>query len=75
MSGGDSDGRRKGKPDIAPVMRAAGLTAIKRVEQKEGKTRPALMADWLLKGPRAMVNTISKFALREQRVPAAYDHP
>jgi hypothetical protein len=53
MSGGDSDGRRKGKPDIAPVMRAAGLTAIKRVEQKEGKTRPALMADWLLKGPRA----------------------
>jgi hypothetical protein len=74
MSGGYNGGTRKGKPDIAPAMRAAFLAAIKLVEQREGKTLAELMADWLEKDPIAMLNAMSKFAERETCVQAAHDH-
>jgi hypothetical protein len=74
MSGGHNGGTRKGKYDIAPVMRAAFLAAIKLVERREGKTLAELMADWLEKDPIAMLNAMSKFAVRETCVQAAHDH-
>jgi hypothetical protein len=74
MSGGYNGGTRKGKPNIAPAMRAAFLAAIKLVEQREGKTLAELMADWLLKDPIAMLNAMSKFSEREERVQVDHDH-
>ena len=68
MSGGYNGGTRKGKHDIAPAIRASFLAAIKIVEQKQGKTLPELMAEWLIKDPIAMLNVISKFLPREARV-------
>jgi hypothetical protein len=38
MSGAPNGGTRKGKFDLAPVMRTAFLAAIKEVEQRKGKT-------------------------------------
>jgi len=61
MSGGHNGGSRKGKPNVAPVMRARFLAALKLVEQRQGKTLPELMLDWLLKDPIAMLNAMSKF--------------
>ena len=74
MSGGYNGGTRKGKYDIAPVMRAAFLAAVKEVEQREGKTLAELMADWLEKDPIAMLNAMSKLAEREERAQTAHDH-
>ncbi len=59
MSGGHNGGSRKGKPNVAPVMRARFLAALKLVEQREGKTLPELMLDWLLKDPIAMLNAMT----------------
>ena len=74
MSGGHNGGSRKGKPNVAPVMRARFLAALKLVEQREGKTLPELMTDWLLKDPIAMLNAMSKFKGREEHVHAEHDH-
>lgn len=74
MSGGYNGGTRKGKHDIAPAIRASFLAAIKIVEQKQGKTLPELMAEWLDKDPIATLNVISKFLPREARVHARHDH-
>ncbi len=74
MSGGYNGGTRKGKPDIAPVMRASFLAALKILKERKGKTLPELMADWLEKDPIAMLNAISKFLPREKRIRAAPDH-
>ena len=74
MSGGYNSGTRKGKPDIAPKIRASFLITIKILEQRKGKTFSELMVDWLEKDPIAMLNVISKFLPREARVGAAHDH-
>ncbi len=74
MSGGYNGGTRKGKPDIAPQIRASFLIAIKILEQRKGKTFSELMVDWLDKDPIAMLNVISKFLPREARTRAGHDH-
>jgi hypothetical protein len=74
MSGGYNGGTQKGKPDIAPVMRASFLIAIKILEQRKGKTFSEIMVDWLDKDPIAMLNVISKFLPREARAHTAHDH-
>lgn len=74
MSGGHNGGSRKGKPNVAPVMRARFLAALKLVEQRQGKTLPELMLDWLLKDPIAMLNAMSKYKGREEHVHAEHDH-
>ena len=73
MSGGYNGGTRKGKPDIAPVMRASFLAALKILKERKGKTLPELMAEWILKDPIAMLNVISRFLPREVCVRAAHD--
>ena len=55
-------------------MHASFLTAVKKSEQKQGKTLPELMAEWLVKDPIAMLKVISKFLPREAHVRAAHDH-
>jgi hypothetical protein len=74
MSGGHNGGTCKGKHDIVPVARASFLAAIKALEQRQGKTPPELMTDWLAKDPIALSNAISKFLPREERVHVAHDH-
>jgi hypothetical protein len=67
MSGGYNGGTRKGKPDIAPAMRAAFLATVKRLKQEQGKSLPDLMTEWLGKDPIAMLKVMSKFLPREAR--------
>jgi hypothetical protein len=74
MSGGYNGGTRKGKPNIAPAMRAAFLTAVKRLKDEQGKSLPDLMAEWLEKDPIAMLKVISKFLPREARVREKHNH-
>jgi hypothetical protein len=62
MSGGYNGGTRKGKPDIAPAIRASFLIAVKKLEQRKGKTFSEIMVDWLAKDPIAMLKVISKFS-------------
>jgi hypothetical protein len=45
MSGGYNGGTRKGKHDITPAIRASFLTAITKLEQRQGKRLPELMTD------------------------------
>jgi hypothetical protein len=69
MSGGHNGGKRKGKHNIAPAISAPFLA----VEQRQGKSFPELMAEWLVKDPISILKVISKFLSREARVRAAHD--
>jgi hypothetical protein len=73
MSGGHNGGKRKGKHNIAPAISAPFLAAAEKVEQRQGKSFPELMAEWLVKDPISILKVISKFLPRKARVRAAHD--
>ncbi len=66
-------GNRKGKHDIAPVMRASFLNAIEILKKETGRTFPEIMAEWIQADPVAMINAISKFAVKERNVSGSLD--
>jgi hypothetical protein len=58
---------KKGKHDIAPMVRGAFLEALNIMKQKHGKTFSEIIADWMEKHPLAVLNAVSKFTVRETK--------
>ncbi len=67
-------GSRKGKYDVAPIVRHAFLNAMKEVSRRKGKNFSAVMADWLEENPIQTLNAVSKFLVREKKVEGHVEH-
>lgn len=69
-------GNRKGKHDIAPIIRAGLENGIKELVRREGKVFSAIVADWLQDNPIAVLNAVSKYNIRESKVSGSvkYNH-
>lgn len=61
-------GKRRGKHDIAPVIRASFIEGLRKVQQRTGKTFSDIMADLIEEDPIEVLKAVSKFTVREKTV-------
>jgi len=74
MSGKKRGGNRRGRHDVAPVVRGAFLRALEQIKEEDGKTFSEIIADWLREDPGAVLNAVSKFTVREKEVSGNIQH-
>lgn len=65
---------RKGKHDVAPVVRSAFLTALERIKNEQGITFSQIIAKWMIEDPGAVLNAVSKFTVREAKLEGKVEH-
>ena len=61
-------GNRKGKHDVAPMVRGAFLSALDLYKERHGKTFSETICDLLEEDPLGVLNAVSKFTVREKDV-------
>jgi predicted oxidoreductase len=65
---------RRGKHDIAPIIRNGWMEGVTIVARRRGMTVPELFAEWIEADPIAVLNAVARYTVREKSVSGKVEH-